>query len=202
MGDSAPGEAGARFKGKLGMAVRKSVKDLLSEHHRDRDAVIGRLPPDVRWFLTERLVATQWYPIRGAGPMLEAIALELGLDPLVCARRIGGDVAYESAGRVGRTVISLFGTPARVARHLGSMWGQLYDSGVVEGTYDDGTGVLGVRRREWRGHDPITCITLLGSLERIVEHMSGVELRSAQRVLCLSDSGGDECRFEVRLRTR
>ena len=126
----------------------------------------------------------------------------LGLDPLVCARRIGGDVAYESAGRVGRTVISLFGTPARVARHLGSMWGQLYDSGVVEGTYDDGTGVLGVRRREWRGHDPITCITLLGSLERIVEHMSGVELRSAQRVLCLSDSGGDECRFEVRLRTR
>lgn len=194
MPDSAT-EQGAHFKGKLGIAVRASVKRLLHEHGIEREAFVASLPPDIRWFLTERYLATKWYPLPGAGQMMEALAEQIGQPPLDVSRRVGHDVAYATAGRVGRSIVGLFGTPKRVARYLGAMWGQLYDGGQIEGEYRD--QVLRVRRSAWPAHHPLLCMTLLGSLECIAEHMHGVRPVAAQRSSCVGD-GSSTCCFELR----
>lgn len=190
-------EKGTHFKGKLGKAVRSSVKSLLVEHGIDREEFVASLDPDLRWFLTEHYLATNWYPLRGSGQMLEALARRLDLDPLEVSRRVGRDVAYASAGRVGRTIVSTFGTPTRVARYLAPMLTQLYDGGDVEAAYSEDTGILSVRRSNWKPHHSLICITLLGSLECLSEHMSGYRLVSAQRCACVCE-GADACRLELR----
>ncbi len=191
---------GARFKGKLGMAVRKSVKDMIAAKGLDRDRVIESLPSDVRWFLTERYVATQWYSLAGADELLETLAVQLGEDARDLARAVGRDVAFNTAGRVGRTVIGLFGSPERVARYLDSMWAQLYDGGRIQADYDEKREVLSVRRGSWAGHAPLVCVTLLGSLESIAQHMRGVHLLRAERTACISGDDVGRCHFELRFR--
>ena len=186
---------GARFKGKLGMAVRRSLKTALGS--RPIEPVIEALPPEARWFLTDRFIATQWYPLKGADAMLESVARLLGRDPLELARQIGRDAAFQSAGRVGETMLSLFGTPQRLARYLGPMWDQLYDGGQIQAEYDEASALLTIRRTRWIGHDPLVCITLLGSTEALAGAMGKPRLSSAARTSCVAD-GASRCQFELR----
>lgn len=194
--DLGRGSSGARFKGKLGVAVRKAFKELLVDEGRDRDAFIAALPEPVRPLLEARYVATNWYPLDEADHLMSASALELGVDEFELSRRIGGDVAYESAGRIGWTILSLFASPHRVARHLQTMWNQIYDSGEIECDYDAAAGTLVVERSDWHGHAPHTCMTLLGSLERLGQNMRGYRLVEARRVCCVSEEDAETCRFE------
>lgn len=186
---------GARFKGKLGISVRAAIKTALGG--RSVDSVIDALPPEARWMLTERFLATQWYPLKGAGAMVDGVARALGRDPVDFAQQLGRDVAFETAGRAGRTLLNLFGTPQRLARYLDPMWDQLYDSGRVEAEYDEATSVLSVRRTRWQAHDPLLCVTMLGSMETLARHMERPRLLSAARTACLAD-GGTRCQFELR----
>src|SRR5262249_12641048 len=134
---------------------------------------------------------------RGAGPMIEGVARALGRPPLDFARQLGRDVAFDTAGRAGRTLLNLFGTPQRLARYLGAMWDQLYDGGRIQADYDEQRFVLTVRRTGWPAHDPLLCITLLGSLETLCGHMGSPRLISAARIACVAD-GAPGCRFELR----
>lgn len=192
-------DEGARFKGKLGMAVRKSVK--VACGNRALGPIVASLPPDVRWFLTERYIATQWYPLRGADEMLEGIAEAISEAPAELARRIGRDVAHETAGRVGRTLVSIFGTPERMAKYLGPMWTQIYDGGHIDADYDAAQQLLTVRRSTWPAHRPLVCVTLLGSLEGLARQMGRPRLLSAARTSCISE-GGARCQFELRFDDR
>lgn len=194
-GVSSPEVQGARFKGKLGMSVRRAIKTALGD--RSIESVIDALPADARWMLTERFIATQWYPLRSAGVMMEGVARAIGRAPLDVAQQLGRDVAVGTAGRAGRTLLNLFGTPQRLARYLGPMWDQLYDSGRIQADYDEATGVLTVRRMSWLGHDPLLCITLLGSIETLSLHMGRPRLLSAARTTCVSE-GAPGCQFELR----
>jgi hypothetical protein len=186
---------GARFKGKLGMSVRRSIKTALGD--RSVESVIDAVPADARWMLTERFIATEWYPLRSAGVMIASVAQSIGRPPLELAQQLGRDVAFETAGRAGRTLLNLFGTPQRLARYLGSMWDQLYDSGRIQADHDEATGVLTVRRTSWLGHDPLLCVTLVGSLETLCAHMGSPRLISAARTACVSE-GASRCQFELR----
>jgi hypothetical protein len=186
---------GARFKGKLGMSVRRSIKAALGA--RPIEPVIEAMPAEVRWFLAERFIATQWYPLKGADVMLETVARVLGRDPVDFARQIGRDAAVLSTGRVGETIISLFGTPQRLARYLGPMWEQLYDGGLILADYEEATGLLTIRRSRWVAHAPLVCITLLGSTEAVAGQMGKPRLLSAARTSCVGD-GAARCQFELR----
>lgn len=185
---------GARFKGKLGMAVRRSIKTALGS--RPLEPVIEAVPSEARWFLTERFIATQWYPLKGADAMLGSVARLLGRDPVEFARQVGRDAAIQSAGRVGETMLSLFGTPQRLARYLGAMWEQLYDGGQIQADYDEAAAVITIRRNRWLAHDPLVCITLLGSTEALAGAMGKPRLLSAARTSCVGD-GAPRCQFEL-----
>ncbi|UJR80281.1 Hypothetical protein I5071_23250 [Sandaracinus amylolyticus] len=177
------------------MAVRKALKRELSPAQHAR--LIDDAPPEVRRLLTERFVATQWYSVAGTEELIARPARMLGRDPVDYARDIGGSVLLEAAGPVGGTVMSLFATPTRLARHMGSMWQQVYDSGHVDGSFDETRRVLAIERSDWAGHGPLLCMTLLGTLIAISEGMKGERLVGSTRVSCISE-GARRCRFELR----
>jgi hypothetical protein len=187
-------ETGARFKGKLGMAVRKTVKLELRGH--DRDAVAATLPAPARRLLEERFIATIWYPLEGASELIEGVAHALGEPIDEVARRVGRRVTYENAGSLGRTLISLFGTPERLARYFGPIWAQTYDSGVVDASFDAATRRLRVRVARWDGHHPTICMTVLGTLEALGEGMRSPALRSATRLRCVTH-GAPSCEHQL-----
>ena len=60
----------------------------------------------------------------------------------------------------------------------------------------------GVERCDWEGHGPLSCMTLLGSLERIGSNMRRHELLRAKRVCCLSDGEASSCRFQLSFREK
>ncbi|AKF07139.1 hypothetical protein DB32_004288 [Sandaracinus amylolyticus] len=179
----------------MGSAVRKALKRDLSPAQHAR--LLEEGSPDVARILRERFVATQWYPVAGIEELISRPAQMLGRDPLDYARSLGGSVVSEAAGTVGRTVMSLFATPQRVAKHFDSIWQQAYDSGHVEGAYDEARGVLVVERSDWAGHGPLLCMTLLGTILAISDGMNGHRVAAATRTACISE-GAPRCRFELR----
>ncbi len=178
------GAIGARFKGKLGMAVRKTLKVELHGH--DQGPFLAGLTEPAQRLLDERFLATTWYPLAGAAELLEGAARTLGQPIDEVAQRVGRRVAFEQAGNLGRTLLSLFGTPERLARYFGSIWAQTYDSGTIDASYDPSAQRVRVRIASWGGHHPTLCMTVLGTLEALGEGMKTPPLRSAMRVRCVA----------------
>ncbi|MEM7157090.1 MAG: hypothetical protein AAF799_29830 [Myxococcota bacterium] len=189
------GTPGCRISGKLLIGGRKTYKEEAAG--RDLAAFVDQLPEALRWFFEERFLPTSWYD----ASCLETIQLEfarwLDEDPGRVARRLGGKTAYENAGSVGRILMSLFGSPQRVAKYLPDYWGRLYDSGVVEADYDRTTGLLSITIREWESHSPLMCLNPLGSIEEMSRRFREPRFIDGRRVACVA-TGASACRYELR----
>jgi predicted hydrocarbon binding protein len=184
---------GTSFRGKLGIAVKKTLTGF------DAAAVrraTERLSPAARALLTERFVASAWYPVAGIEEVIEVLADELGCDAEELAKKLGRGVGVSGAGPVGRTMISLFGNPRRFEKYLPTMWRQLYDSGTMHARFDPVDGVLSARVYGWKGHSPLHCYAPLGAIEELASHLNQPSLKAARRSECVV-TGAKRCSYEL-----
>lgn len=115
----AGGEPGRRIKGRLMMAARKTIK--LDTRSLDADELTNGLSPEARDVLTTRYLATDWYPIDSVDEVMTKVSGCLGMAPEEYAVHVGIGTATEAAGRMGRTLLSLFGSPKRLARYVAQL---------------------------------------------------------------------------------
>ncbi|MEO0325379.1 MAG: hypothetical protein AAF447_20655 [Myxococcota bacterium] len=189
----------ARFKGRLGIGLRKATKEILAAEGRDRDRFLAALPEELRGPLTERYVATVWYPTAPMESLFAHMAKELGAEPEAFARRLGATTVNASAGPMGRSLIALIATPPRLAKYANTVWRQLHDEGRLDARFDRAEGRLVAESSGWSSHGPLTCLTTLGSMEAIAERMRGYEFTSSERETCVS-AGSATCRLVLRFR--
>jgi hypothetical protein len=185
---------GTSFRGKLGIAVLKAVSNF------DAAAVLrakARMSSTARTLLTERYVASDWYPVEGIEEVIRVLAEELNEKPEALAHRLGRGVGFSGAGTVGRAFLSVFGTPTRFEKYLPATWRQLYDSGIMRARFDPLDNVLCARVYGWKGHSPLHCFAPLGAVEELAHRMRSPELQSASRVECVS-LGAERCTYELR----
>ncbi|MEZ4221317.1 MAG: hypothetical protein R3B13_10370 [Polyangiaceae bacterium] len=184
---------GARFRGKLGIAVRKALREF------DGGAVErarARMSASARALVTRRYLASDWYDVEGIDEVIEVLSDELGLPPEMMARRFGASVGDTGAGPVGRAMVTVFGTPQRFERYLPTMWRQLYDSGTMHARFDPVDAVLSVRVYGWKGHSSLHCFAPLGAVEALARHIRSPSLVDARRVECVGD-GAKRCAYEL-----
>jgi hypothetical protein len=183
---------GTSFRGKLGIAVKKT---LAGYDAAVVERALRKMSPQARELLRVRYVASDWYPVAGIEEVIRVLAVELGWPEEELARRLGRGVGFSGAGPVGRAMVSLFGSPQRFEKYLPTMWRQLYDSGTMHARFDPVDRVLSTRVYGWKGHSPLHCFAPLGAVEELASRLSQPRLRSARRVECVSE-GAKRCAYE------
>lgn len=184
---------GTSFRGKLGIAVRKTVASF------DGVAVeraLSRMSPTARELVTRRYVASDWYSVEGIEEVIRVLGEELGESPEAMARRLGRGVGFSGAGTVGRAMLAVFGNPLRFEKYLPTTWRQLYDSGIMRARFDPIDGVLQARVYGWKGHSPLHCFAPLGAVEELAARMGRPRLRMARRTECIA-LGAERCSYEL-----
>ena len=191
------GEPGERIKGRLMMAGRKSMKHDLGTA--GMAAVLAKASPEVRHALTRRFLATDWYSQEATDDVIRLVAAQLGMDPKEYALQLGRNSAYESAGRLGRTLLGLFGSPQRLARYVPEYWSTLYDSGRVTAGYDASTKLLTLTVRDWKGHSALRCFNPFGSMVELSQRFKEPALVDYKQVSCVS-RGDTQCVYQYQYR--
>ncbi|MCB9586004.1 MAG: hypothetical protein H6718_11440 [Polyangiaceae bacterium] len=189
------GERGERIKGRLMMAGRKSMKSDLGAA--GMAAVLEKASPEVRHTLTRRFLATDWYAQDTTDDVIRLVAAQLGMGAEEYALQLGRNSAYESAGRLGRTLVGLFGSPQRLARYVPEYWSTLYDSGRVTAGYDESTKLLTLMIRDWKGHSALRCYNPFGSMVELSSRFKEPALVEYKRVSCVS-RGDAQCVYQYR----
>jgi hypothetical protein len=185
---------GRSFRGKLGIAVRKTIASF------DAAAVSraqAKMSPVARELVTRRYVASDWYSVEGIEEVIRVLAEELGESPEQLSRRLGRGVGFAGAGTVGRAMLAVFGNPLRFEKYLPTTWRQLYDSGIIRARFDPVDGVLHARVYGWKGHSPLHCFAPLGAVEELAQRMGRPRLLEARRVECVA-LGAERCGYEFR----
>ncbi len=188
---------GKQIKGRMVISGRKFIRDRAAG--RDLDKAIAGLGAEAREMMTTRLSPSAWYSTAAADEVLRACAEALGEDPRSFARDLGWTAAYDTAGAIGRTFVSLFGSPARMAKYIGTAREQIYDSGTTTATYDEAGGRVQIEVRGWLGHTEHGCLNMLGLLDRYANLMRASASVEVAQTRCLS-RGNDACVFELRFR--
>lgn len=183
--ERSPSLQGRRFRGQLGIGTMKAIKQATDPA--TRRAVTAALSADARRLMELRYSAVGWYSLEGVPELFGAFAAATGQEPEEFALYVGKFIVRERPGPVGRGILRRFGSPARIASYMDMMFGLLYDSGNVAGSYDAAAGTLRIRVSRWDGHHPLTCTTVTGSVEGIAAQFHHPTLVGAERTCCLSD---------------
>lgn len=185
---------GRQIKGKLLLSARKAVK--IDTDGVDLVSLYPELSDPAKRLLTDRFIASAWYPNEAIDEVLSVVATHLGVTDEQYSFRLGRQSVALASGPIVSTAVSVLATPKRIVRYLGSFWGQLYDSGETTGEYDATAGRVSIELRGWKGHTRVQCFNPLGALVEVCARSDRAKYVSHQRVACVCD-GADACRYEV-----
>lgn len=185
---------GRRIKGKLLLSARKAIK--VDTDGVDLPALYPELSQEARWLLSERFLASAWYPNRAIDEVLRAVAAHRGVAAEAYSYRMGRQCVSFATGSVVSTAVAILATPHRIAKYMPSLWGQFYDSGTTRGQFDASTGRVCVEVSDWHGHTRLQCQNPMGALVEVCVRSDRAEYVSHDHVACVSD-GAPACRYEV-----
>lgn len=162
-------------------------------------SVYADAPEELRQYLDPKdpnwgIVVSTWYPDRLVNRLLE-----VQFDPfqpnerLIAIRKATTYATEKTFNGIHRQFIRLLMTPAMYTRNVDRLWHLYYDTGTVTGDYAEGRIPFAVR--DWRGHHPYRCQTVLYSTEEAFR-MMGCRNLAVERTQCVSE-GADSCGFLV-----
>ena len=185
---------GRQIKGKLLLSARKAVK--IDTDGVDLVALNPQLSAPAKRLLTDRFIASAWYPNEAIDEVIAVVAARCGVTDEQYSFRLGRQSVALATGPIVSTAVSVLATPQRIVRYLGSFWGQLYDSGEVTGHFDASTGRVQIELRGWKGHTRVQCFNPLGALVEVCVRSERAKYVSHELLACVSQ-GADACRYAV-----
>ncbi len=164
-------------------------------------AIARRIPPAERDALDPSLpllgvLATQWYPARTIGLLLDGVTQGLTEAERMRLIRESTTEAVERAIRgVFRLPFKLLGTPERYAKHIQRFWNQIHDTGTrhIEIV---GPGEAISIIEDWPGHHPLLCAVTMETMAAVFRRM-GLSDVEVLRVECVA-SHDAHCKAIVR----
>ncbi|HJZ87883.1 MAG TPA: hypothetical protein VKN99_22065 [Polyangia bacterium] len=171
-----------------------STKQFLVEHYGADgfQQVMGRLQPEDRELVEQRLQTSNWYPFSTWIALCEAADEAHGSGDLSLCRKMGHYAGLKDLGTAYRQMFTQ-GDPLQIVRYAKQFWSLYYDSGAVE-VENEGAGHFDLRIRDFGSPHLAHCLRVAGWIDASIElfKASGnVDIVSCRAL------GHPECRFRA-----